>query len=76
MTGKDLIIYILENNLENEPIFKNGKLVGFLTAVEAAEKLDVGIATIYALVDLRLLNGIFIGDAVYIPVSEIKESRY
>ena len=36
MTGRDLIIYILENNLENEPVYKDGRLLGFLTVTEAA----------------------------------------
>ena len=31
MTGRELIVYILENGLENEPIFKNGKPIGFIT---------------------------------------------
>lgn len=74
MTGKDLIIYILANNLENEPVFKDGKFIGFITAAEAAEKLNVGVATIYALVGLEMMEGIFIGETVYIPVSEIKDS--
>lgn len=72
MTCKDLIIYILENNLENEPVFKDGKFIGFMTAEEAAKNLDVGIATIYALVTLGMLDGILIGETIYIPVSELK----
>ena len=28
MTGRDLIIYILTNNLENEFVFKDGKFIG------------------------------------------------
>ena len=45
VTGRDLILYILSNNLEDEEVFKDGKLIGFLTAWEAAEKMNVGIAT-------------------------------
>jgi hypothetical protein len=44
MTGRDLIVYILQNNLENEPVFKDGKFIGFMTEGEAAEKFDVGVA--------------------------------
>ena len=29
ITGRDLINYILTNHLENEPIFKDGKPIGF-----------------------------------------------
>jgi len=48
MTGRELIIYILSNSLEDEPVFKDGKIMGFITISEAAEKMNVGIATIYA----------------------------
>ena len=46
MTGRDLIIYILENRLENEQVFKDGKLLGFITVDEAALKFGVGPETI------------------------------
>lgn len=66
MTCKDLIAYILTNNLENEPVFKDGKFVGFITAGEAAEKLNVGVATICVWVARKQLDGILIGDKLYI----------
>ena len=69
MTGRDLIVYILSNNLEDEPVFKDGKFIGFLTAGEAAEKLDVGVATIWALMAQQRLSGIQIGDVLYIPAN-------
>ena len=46
MTGKDLIVYILKHNLENEVMFSNGYFLGFLTAEELAAKLNVGSETI------------------------------
>ena len=67
MTGKDLIIYILENNLENEPVFQHGKLIGFVTAGEVAEKLGVGVATVYVWVYQKRLDGILVGGSLYIP---------
>ena len=69
MTGKDLIIYILTNNLENEPVYKDGKFIGFITAGEAAIKLDVGVATIYTMVHRKQIPGIIIGDTVHIPAN-------
>lgn len=69
MTGKDLIIYILSNNLENEPVYKDGKLLGFLTAAEAAAKFEVGVATVDLWWEFGLLDGIKIGDTLYIPVN-------
>jgi hypothetical protein len=69
MTGRDLIVYILANNLENEPIFKDGKFIGFLTAGEAAAKMNVGVATIYVWVSQKLIDGALIGDTLYIPAN-------
>lgn len=69
MTGRELIIYILTNGLEDEPIFKNGKFIGFITAGEAAVKLSVGEATIRALISQKKLEGIVINNAVMIPAN-------
>ena len=67
MTGRDLIVYILENNLEDEPIFENGKFIGFITLEEAAVKMGVGTATVKALVDLNIIKGVYANSALYIP---------
>lgn len=48
MTGRDLIVYILSNGLEDESVFNDGKFIGFITVSEAAEKMNVGLETIYA----------------------------
>lgn len=69
MTGKDLIIYILQNGLENEPVFKDGKFIGFLTATEVAEKMHVGTATISAWMERGMLNGVLVGGQIYIPAN-------
>lgn len=67
MTGKELIIYILKNNLENEEIFKNGKITGFLTTEEAAAKWGVGVETIKMWNSISIIDGISIGKTIYIP---------
>lgn len=67
MTGRELIIHILNNNLEDEPIFKDGKLTGFVTIGEAAEKLEVGAATILTWLNLGYLNCIVLGNMIFIP---------
>ena len=72
MTGRDLIIYILENNLENEQIFKDGKLIGFMTVAEAAAKFGVGEATIYVWIGMNIIPGIQIEEGIYIPVNAKK----
>ena len=68
MTGKDLIVYILKNNLENEPVFKDGRLLGFLTVEQASIRLGVGIETIKTMIKLGMIDEpIKIGDAYLIP---------
>lgn len=67
MTGRELIIHILSNNLEDEPVIKDGKILGFMTSEEAAVKFNVGITTVRIWVDLGMLSGVKIGDTVYIP---------
>lgn len=68
MTGRDLIIYILQNNLENELVFKDGKFIGFMTVEETAARLNVGPATIKTYVNEGYLDSIKIGDTYLIPV--------
>lgn len=66
MNGRDLIIYILSNNLENKPVYENGKFLGLLTAEEAAIKFNVGTATIKAWFDFGMLDGVKLNDKIYI----------
>ena len=69
MTGRDLIVYILTNNLENEQVFKDGKFIGYMTVDEAATKMNVGSATICAWIAQGWLNCIVVGGVVYIPAN-------
>lgn len=73
LTGRELLIYILSNNLENEIIYKDGKLncipLGLLTEFEAAKKFNVGTATILTWVRNGQLEGVKIGNRTYIPVN-------
>lgn len=66
MTGRELIIYILENNLEDEQIFKDGTFVGLITDIEAAYRLKVGVESIRVLYETNMLQGITIGSSLYI----------
>ena len=68
MTCRELVVYILENGLEDEPVFKDGTFVGFLTVDEAARSLMVGPATVRAWVELNMLDAILPTSDVYIPV--------
>lgn len=73
MTGRELIIYILENKLEDEPIFINSKLLGFLTIDEAALKYNVGPETVRLWIALKMIPGIKIGEQFYIPANIVKQ---
>lgn len=66
MTGKELILYILQNNLEDEQIsFENGFL-DFITVNEAAAKYEVGPETVRIWFALKIIDGVQIGNEVYI----------
>lgn len=64
MTGRELIIYILENGLEDEQVFEKGRFVGFLTLGEAAQKLGYGIETVKAMIELGLVENVNEGDMI------------
>lgn len=66
MTGRDLIIYILSNNLENEPVFANGTFIGFISVEEAAVKFGVGVETVKVWIELGYLDGVKNNDTIYI----------
>ena len=76
MKGKDLISYILDNNLENEELFKNGifdpKIIGLMSMTEAAAKYGVGLATMKVLYNSNKEKGVIIGNEVYFPIKIIK----
>ena len=81
MTGRELIVYIMQNRLENESI--NKVIIGdrdnttilsmevgckdWTPIEEYAAKCNVGIATVQAWVKLGLLCSIQINDTIYIP---------
>ena len=60
MTGKDLIVYILQHNLENESL-------DVLTVEEYAVIHDVGVDTVYAWIYLKQLDAYLFGGAYLIP---------
>ena len=74
MTGRELIVYILENHLEDEPVFKDGVFIGFLTVGEVAEKLGVGVSTVRTFATLDRIDYISSGGRMYIPANfKVKE---
>lgn len=69
MSGRDFIIYILENHLEDELLFENGKFIGFITVEEAAVKFNVGVETIKVYASLGYLKAVIVDNALYIPAN-------
>lgn len=67
MTGKELIIYILLNNLEDKEVFKNGSFLDFLSEDQVAAKFDVGIAAVKVWYELEMIKGVKLGEHVYFP---------
>lgn len=74
LTAKEWMVYILQNELEDEPLFKDGKLLGFLTIEEAAAKFDVGVATVQLWIKDYGLPAMTIGNQVFIPMSAQRPS--
>ena len=69
MTGRELIIHILQNNLEDKQLFENGELLGFMTDVEAAMKFGVGLQTVRLWYGLNQIDGVMFGSQLYVPVN-------
>ncbi len=65
MTGRDLIVYILQNNLEDDVVLKDGFFVGFMDENETAAKFGVGVWTIKAWYSIGILDGIRVGEKLY-----------
>ena len=66
MTGRDLIVYISQNHLEDTPITENGRFLNFLSVRETAAKFNVGEATVRIWYQMKGIDGIMIGDTLYI----------
>lgn len=75
MTGREFILYILTNHLEDEQLFdESGKFICFMTEQEAAVKFGVGTSTIRTWIVFKRLDAVCIADRYYIPVNaELKE---
>ena len=66
MTGRELIIFILDHHLEDVVLFEDGRIPGYLTVEEAAIKMSTGVETIKALYKRGALKGFKLGDTIFI----------
>lgn len=67
MTGRDLIIYILDHHLEDKELFQDDRFIGFISDKEFAAKYDVGVETVKVWYDFGLLKGVKVGESLYFP---------
>lgn len=65
MTGKEVILYILQNNLENEVILKDNFFFNCINEKEVAIKFEVGIATVKTWYERGLLPGVKLGNSIF-----------
>ena len=73
MTGRDLIIYILENGLEDKEVLDGDKILGFETLYGLAEKKDTGVETIFALCKIHDVSTVLINNKVCILAFVIEQ---
>lgn len=72
MTGRDLIIYILENGLEDEPVVKDGKLIGFMRVADVAVAMEVSYPTVLVWVNQGMLDSVHFDNKINIPISSFQ----
>lgn len=77
MTGKDLIIYILKNNLEDTEVFKNGtvnpEILGLVSVRKKATDDHVGINFIEALCKMGRINFVTVNGSKYVLQNELEK---
>lgn len=76
VTGRELIIYILSNHLENSRMLVNGHLIAagndFMIDEKVASTLGVGMATVKVWYENDYFEGAFREDGtIYVPKDEI-----
>lgn len=67
MTGRELIMFILENHLEDVECLTDDKLPGFIAVEEAAVRWGCGPHTVMALTEMKKIPGVKFGEKFYIP---------
>lgn len=77
MTGRELIIYICQNKLENEELInEKGEFLCGLTIDEVAMRLGTGRETIKALITTGKLEALNINGKFYIMPSSYEHLRH
>lgn len=71
MTGRELIVFILENHLEDADIFADGRIVGLLTVGEYASIMNVGPETVKVWAMTGMVDSVQIYGRIYIPATTL-----
>lgn len=71
MTCRDLIIYILQHNLEDTELVRDGKLTICMDEEQAAVRFNVGVASIRAMVETGVLKGFEMGGTTFLLVPSL-----
>lgn len=72
MTGREMIIYILANGLEDEEVIKDGRIMGFIRDDDLAVQLGYGPSTVKALIVIGdIPNGVNIDDRYFVPLTKL-----
>lgn len=72
ITGKDLVVSIIEYDMLNQVIFEDARQIGLYTLAEAAEKLDVGIESIKVMILTGKLVSIKFKDTTLVNIPDNK----
>lgn len=75
MTGRELIMWILENHLEDKVLFDDGEVYGFTSIKKAAAELEVGEATVKTWMAMNEIAPCIIGGTVYISIQDMLTLR-
>ena len=70
MTGREIILYILENKLEDRELFTDKLMPLFVTADHAAVKWNCGTAIVKAMIEMKKVKGVKIGDNYFVIAME------
>ena len=62
MTGRELIVHILKNRLEDNEVFVDGKFLDFMTINKFASEMGVGPHTVELWIKTGAISAIKIGD--------------
>lgn len=71
MTGRELIIWILENGLEDKELLKDGEVYGFTSIDKAAVELEFGPTSVQSMMLAEGMSPHIIGGKMYISIQDM-----